>query len=33
MKELRFKILESSIFEAVDFNLVEFKGNPNKPKN
>ena len=33
MKELRFKILESSIFEAGDFNLVEFKGNPNKPKN
>ena len=33
MKELRFKILETSKFEMGDFNIVEFRGNPNKPKN
>lgn len=32
MKELRFKVLETSIFEIGDFNLVEFRGNPKKPK-
>ena len=33
MKELRFKILETSKFEMGDFNIVEFRGNPNKPTN
>ena len=32
MKELRFKVLETSVFEIGDFNLVEFRGNPKKPK-
>ena len=31
MKELRFKILETSKFEMGDFKIVEFRGNPNKP--
>ena len=33
MKELRFKILETSKIEMGDFNIVEFRGNPNKPTN
>ena len=33
MKELRFTILETSKFEMGDFNIVEFRGNPNKPTN
>ena len=33
MKELRFKILETSKFEMGDFNIVEFRGNPDKPSN
>ena len=32
MKELRFKILESSDFEIGDFKLIEFRGNPQNPK-
>tara|TARA_B100001093_G_scaffold281613_1_gene269045 strand:- start:1933 stop:3177 length:1245 start_codon:yes stop_codon:yes gene_type:complete len=31
LKELRFKILESSKCEIGDFKLVEFRGNPEKP--
>ena len=31
MKEMRFKILETSKFEMGDFKIVEFRGNPNKP--
>ena len=33
MKELRFKILETSKFEMGDFNIIEFRGNPDKPSN
>ena len=32
MKEIRFKVLETSKFEIGDFNLVEYSGNPQKPK-
>ena len=32
MKELRFKVLETSKFEIGDFNLVEYSENPQKPK-
>ena len=31
MKELRFRILESSNFEVGNFKLLEFRGNPNNP--
>ena len=31
LKELRFKVLESSKFEIGDFKIVEFRGNPKKP--
>ena len=31
MKELRFRILETSNFEIVDFKLIEFRGNPDNP--
>ena len=31
LKELRFKLLESSKFEIGDFKIVEFRGNPQKP--
>ena len=31
LKELRFRVLESSKFEIGDFKIVEFRGNPKKP--
>ena len=31
LKELRFKLLESSKFEIGDFKIIEFRGNPQKP--
>ena len=31
LKEIRFKILEGSQFEIGDFQLIEFRGNPEKP--
>ena len=31
LKEIRFKILKGSKFEIGDFQLIEFRGNPNKP--
>lgn len=31
LKELRFKVLESSKFEIGDFKIIEFRGNPDKP--
>ena len=31
IKELRFRILETSNFEIVDFKLIEFRGNPDNP--
>ncbi len=30
-KEIRFKILDSCVFEIGDFSIVEFRGNPKKP--
>lgn len=32
LKEIRFKVLETSKFVIGDFNLVEYSGNPQKPK-
>jgi hypothetical protein len=32
MKEIRFKVLETSRFVIGDFNLLEYSGNPQKPK-
>ena len=32
MKEIRFKVLETSKFIIGDFNLVKYSGNPQKPK-
>ena len=31
IKELRFRILETSNFEIVDFKLIEFRGDPDNP--
>ena len=31
LKEIRFKILKGSQFEIGDFQLIEFRGNPEKP--
>ena len=31
LKEIRFKVLESSECEIGDFQLIEFRGNPKKP--
>ena len=31
LKEIRFKILEESRFEIGEFQLIEFRGNPQKP--
>ena len=31
LKEIRFKILEGTQFEIGDFQLIEFRGNPQKP--
>jgi hypothetical protein len=31
LKELRFRVLESSKFEIGNFKIVEFRGNPKKP--
>ena len=31
LKEIRFKVLEGNQFEIGDFQLIEFRGNPNKP--
>ena len=31
LKEIRFKILEGTQFEIGDFELIEFRGNPQKP--
>lgn len=32
LKEIRFKVLEGTEFEIGDFQLIEFRGNPQKPK-
>ena len=31
LKEVRFQVLENARFTAGDFELVEFRGNPDKP--
>ena len=31
LKEIRFKILEGTQCEIGDFQLIEFRGNPQKP--
>ena len=31
LKEIRFKILEGNQFEIGDFQIIEFRGNPQKP--